>query len=139
MLARDEVLNRIEEAYAARVRGDKEALSRYWAEGATFRIAGAPSLVRGVPFSGATPMDAIDTLIDQFTFSDLTLLDSVVDGNKVAAHWQVTITPANGEPETTQLFDLIELDDEGKIRSLTQFADTALIRHMAGAFLGHNI
>jgi ketosteroid isomerase-like protein len=132
MLARDEALSRIHEAYAARVRGDKEALSRYWAEGATFRIAGTPSLVRDVPLSGATPMDAIEKLIDQFTFSDLTLLDSVVDGNKVAAHWQVTITPAKGTPETTQLFDLIELDDDGKIKSLTQFADTALIRHMAG-------
>jgi ketosteroid isomerase-like protein len=132
MLARDEALNRIHEAYAARVRGDKQALSRHWAEGATFRIAGAPSLVRDVPLSGATPMEAIEKLIDQFTFSDLTLLDSVVDGNKVAAHWQVTITPAKGTPETTQLFDLIELDDDGKIKSLTQFADTALIRHMAG-------
>jgi ketosteroid isomerase-like protein len=132
MLARDEALNRIHEAYAARVRGDKQALSRHWAEGATFRIAGAPSLVRDVPLSGATPMEAIEKLIDQFTFSDLTLLDSVVDGNKIAAHWQVTITPTNGKPETTQLFDLIELDDDGKIKSLTQFADTALIRHMAG-------
>jgi ketosteroid isomerase-like protein len=84
-----------------------------------------------VPLSGTTPMEAIEKLIDQFTFSDLTLLDSVVDGNKIAAHWQVTITPTNGKPETTQLFDLIELDD-GKINSLTQFADTALIRHMAG-------
>jgi len=132
MLARDEALNRIHEAYGARVRGDKEALSRYWADGAKFRIAGAPSLVRDVPLSGATPMEAIEKLIDQFTFSDLTLLDSVVDGNKIAAHWQVTITPANGTPETTQLFDLFELDDDGKIASLTQFADTALIRHMAG-------
>lgn len=133
MLDRDAALNRIREAYAARVRGDKEALARFWSPDAQFRIAGAPSLLRDVPVSGATPMEAIEKLIDQFTFSNLTLVDSVVEGNKVAAHWQVKIAPADGQPETTQLFDLIELDDHGKIKSLTQFADTALIRHMGAA------
>lgn len=132
MLHKDDALDLIREAYAARVDGNKEAMGRYWAEGAHFEIVGDQSLVDKVQLSSAHPMEAVSGLIDQFEFSDLELLDSVVEGNKVAARWRVTVTPAGKPPVTTQLFDLIELDDDRKIRSLVQFTDTALMRHVTG-------
>jgi ketosteroid isomerase-like protein len=132
MLNRDDAVELIKEAYGARVRGDKEALARYWSDGAHFEIIGNWDLLSNVTLSASTPMNAISDLIDRFAFSDLELLDSVVEGNKVAARWRVTVAVDGKPPRTTQLFDLIELSDEGKIRSLVQFADTALVRHLAG-------
>lgn len=131
MLDRDQALKLIQVAYEARVSGDKEALARYWAEGAHFEIVGNRDLLPDVPLSGETPMDAISDLIDRFAFSGLKLLDAIVEGDKVAVRWQVTITAKSRDPQTTQLLDLIELDADGKIRSLVQFADTALVRHLA--------
>jgi ketosteroid isomerase-like protein len=130
VLGRDDALTAIRGAYAARASGDKEALGRYFAEGARFEIAGDQGL-QSVTLTSAHPMEAISSLIDQFTFSDVELVDAVVDGRKIAARWKLTVTVAGREPVSTQLFDLIELDDDGKITSLVQFADTALVRELA--------
>ena len=132
MLGRDDAIKTIQMAYAARVRGDKEALSQYWAEGAHFEIVGDPTLLEGVPLSAPEPMEAVSALIDRFEFSDLKLLNSVVDGADIAVRWAVTITVAGKPPVNTQLFDLIKLNEAGKIVSLVQFVDTALVRHLAG-------
>ena len=64
MLSADQILATIDEAYEARVRGDKEKVQTYWAEGATFRIAGAESLM-GPDMAGPShPNEAIAALID---------------------------------------------------------------------------
>ena len=132
MLSREEALRILDEAYAARVRGDKDALARYWAEGASFEIAGEPTLMNGVPHTAASPMKAISELMDRFQFSALRRLDALVDGNRVAVRWEVTISAAGRPNATTQLFDLITFNEAGKIESFVQFADTALVRHLAG-------
>jgi ketosteroid isomerase-like protein len=131
MLSRDDALDLIRNAYAARVQGDKDMLGRYWADGAHFEVVGDRSLLPDVPLKAATPMEAISGLIDRFTFSDLEMRDSIVEGNRIAVRWRVTIAAAGKPPQTTQLCDLITLDPDGKIRSFIQFADTALVRHLA--------
>jgi len=131
MLTRDQKLEVIKAVYAARVRGDKQAVAEHLAPRARFEIAGDNANVPAVSFSAVTPMAAISALIDQFRFSDLEMLDSVVEGDKVAVHWAVTVTTAGKLPAKTQLFDLFRLDAEGRIVSLVQFADTALIRTLA--------
>lgn len=131
MLDRDQSLKIIQEAYQARVNGDKDALARYWAPNAHFEINGNQALMERVPLSAPEPMEAISELIDQFRFSDLQQVSAVVEGNNVAIRWAVTIDVDGKPPARSQLFDLIELDDEGKITSFVQFADTALIRHLA--------
>lgn len=127
MLDRDTVLNRIDEAYAARVRGDKESLSLYWADEASFKIAGDPAPFKSLTFETDVPMNAISELIDRFTFSDLERVDAVVEGNRAAIRWGVTVSTSECAPVRTELFDLIELNDDGRIRSFVQFADTALV------------
>lgn len=131
MLNREQTLQMIDDAYDARVRGDKVVLAQFWAEGAIFRIAGDAALAHDVPFQAAEPMTALSELVDRFQFRELKRLDAIVEGNKVAVHWEVTLHVAGKPSVQTQLFDLIELNDEGKIRSFVQFADTALVRHLA--------
>jgi ketosteroid isomerase-like protein len=131
MLGREDALTVVRNAYAARASGDKEALADYWAKGAHFEIAGDRALLQAVPVTAAHPMEAISSLIDRFHFSDVEMVDAIVEGRKIAVRWALTVTVAGRAPVPTQLFDLIELDDDGKIRSLVQFADTALVRQLA--------
>jgi len=131
MLDRDQSLKIVQEAYEARVNGDKDALARYWAPNAHFEINGDQALMEHVPLSAPEPMEAISVLVDQFRFSDLQQVSAVVEGNNIAVRWAVTIHVEGKPPARSQLFDLIELDDDGRITSFVQFADTALIRHLA--------
>ena len=127
MLNREAVLNTIDEAYAARVRGDKDALGRYWAEGASFKIAGDPAPFKSLTFQTYEPMNAIGDLMDRFEFSDLQRISAIVEGGQAAIRWEVTVKTQGHEPIRTELLDLIELDDDGRIQSFVQFADTASI------------
>ena len=133
MLSREEALDVIERAYAARLRGDKAELAKYWADGATFRIAGDRSNLQSVPLESETPMAAISELIDKFTFSDLQRLDAVVENHIVAVRWADTVSYAGGAAVRSELMDFIHLDDDGKVRSFVQYADTALIRALMEA------
>lgn len=127
MLDRDTVLKTIDDAYAARVRGDKDALARYWAEDASFKIVGDPAPFKTLTFETHQPMNAISDLIDKFEFSDLTRISALVDGNRAAIRWEVTVTVHGCEPIRTELLDLVDLDEQGRITSFVQFADTATI------------
>lgn len=133
MLNREDALQTIEAAYAARASGDKAALATYWAEGAQFRIAADANFLKNVPLSADTPMDAIGELIDKFEFSELERVAAVVEGKKVAVHWAVTVRFADGAPVRTELMDMIDLDDDGQITAFVQFADTAQIRALMAA------
>lgn len=127
MIDREDALRMIEEAYAARSRGDKEALAQYWAEGARFRLAGDENLLAAVPIHGSA-IETIGELMDRFTFTELQRLEAVVEDNKVAVRWAVKVTYQDRPPVRTELMDLIQLDDDGRIQSFVQFCDTAQIR-----------
>ena len=130
MLHREHILNVIEAGYAARVRGDKEALAAFWAPGARFRIVGAEGLAPNMPVASGDAEPAVAGLIDRVTFSGLERLDAVVEGNKAAVMWQVDVSVDGKPPVTMELFDLVEMDGNGKVMSLTQFGDTATMAKM---------
>ena len=127
---RDEILGIIDEAYETRARGDKAALAKYWAPAATYRLAGAANLLPTVPVGPHEANAAVDALIDLFRFHDLERLDAVVDDGKAAIHWRVTVSTGDRAPVKTELYDLWTFDAAGKLTSLTQFTDTALLRTM---------
>jgi ketosteroid isomerase-like protein len=125
---RERVLGIIDAAYDARRRGDAEAVSRIWAEGATFEVAGQKELLAAFPAAG--PMRAqlaVEELIALIGMHSLTRLQAVVEGTKAAVLWRATVSFADREPFETLLYDLWELDEAGKVHSLVQFADTASI------------
>lgn len=137
-MERDQVLAVIDDAYAARAANDGPALSRIWAEGATFEIAGEASLLEHFPGSTG-PEDsepAVEALMRFVAMSNVERLQAVVEGLKAATLTRATISFAGQEPFETLLFDLWELDPAGKVRSLHQFVDTARVakemRTMAG-------
>lgn len=132
MLDRDQALQIVKDAYAARVRGDRDAVAGCWAEGARYQMAGDSRLIGLMATGEEPPMEVVGSLMDTYRFDELELLDAVVDGHSLALRWSVLATVEGKDPVRTQLCDFIKLDAEGRITSFVQFADTAMMRELAG-------
>ena len=127
MLSRDQVLAVIDGAYAARARSDKEAVATFFVADATYELQGKKGLLASFPVGPMGMEHAVSTIIDLVSFHSLERIDALVDGNRAAVLWQVTLSVRDGRPVTTRLYDLWELTEDGKARSLVQFTDTALL------------
>ncbi|MBW8842825.1 MAG: nuclear transport factor 2 family protein [Sphingomonadales bacterium] len=128
----DAVLAAIDAAYAARKRGDKEALAAHFAPGATFRLVGR-SGVMGFDVGPVDALDAIGQLIDLFTFHTMERLHVAVSDHIVFIHWRVDVSARGGERDVTEICDIWRLDDDLKTVSLVEFADTASMAQMAAS------
>jgi len=127
MLTRDQIIDTIDWAYATRVRGDKAALAALWAEGATYGLGGEPTLIPRFPTGPGDAEPAVRDLIDLFTFHEVERIDDIVEGDRAAILWRVTLSRGDGECVTTQVSQLWTFTDDGKVLSLREFGDTALI------------
>jgi ketosteroid isomerase-like protein len=122
----------LRDVYAARVRGDLDAICRAFAPDARFEIASshvagpAPLLTAGV----AQFRPAIEGLIKTFEFKDHTIVTMIVDGEQAAVRWRSTIrSTVTGETVTTEVVDIIRFAN-GRIAAMTEFCDTALAAHL---------
>lgn len=111
------------ELYAARERGDFEAVCQCFAEAAKFQIASARQVnALAVTTSGADefrPLLAL--LIKNFKLSDMTIISIVIDDAKVAVHWRAKIhSKITGATVPTELVDLVEIGN-GRIVSYIEF------------------
>lgn len=129
---RHSILQTIQDAYAARVRGDIDGVMRAFAAGANFQINAAPSLAHMTEDADAL-RKAMSQLIATFTFSDLEILDSIVEGPKAAVRLSFTVqAKPTGKTVKTEVLDLFEFKD-GKIVAMTQFCDTAVAAQLLAA------
>ena len=132
MADRDAVLAVIDAAYAARKQGDKEALATHFAPGATFRLVGR-SDVMGFDVGPVAALDAINELIDLFTFHEIERPHVAVNDHTVFIHLRIEVSAGGGERDVTETCDIWTLDDELKTVSLVEFADTATMAQMAAS------
>ena len=126
MLDRQAILQRIDDLYATRARGDKEALQTFWAPEVSFRFAGDPELLMHFP-GGEDVAASIGRIIDLIAFHHFERLEAVVEGHKASVLWRVHLSVRGKTPVTTELYDLWAFDDQGRATSLVQFCDTALL------------
>ena len=92
----------VRDAYAARKRGDYDAMVELCAPSATLRLAGAP---------------------EHFAIAGTTR-------DRAAVHWRAKVTfKPTGKSAVTEFCDLWTIRN-GKMTSLIQFIDTALVGHM---------
>ena len=127
------VLAAIDDAYAARQRGDKAGLAAHFAPGATYRMVGRGDLL-GFDVGPVDAMLAIGKLVDTFTFHKMDRLHALIDGDVAAIHWRIEVSTGDGgEREITELCDIWTFDDAMKVSSIVEFGDTALIAHMTRA------
>lgn len=124
----------IEKAYEARVRGDLDALMSYFHPDCRFQLMGSAereAICR--PHEGCVAVRGqMADLIGAFTFANFETLDIVVEGNRAAYHWRADVTfVPTGRTETFQTLDLVAFED-GKVRSIAQFTDTASLARITG-------
>ena len=126
----------IRSTYRARVQGDLEGTVALFADDAVFDFngegVGLPNM--GTAVRGKPAIRLLMTeFIDAFRMSDWEEVSLVVEGDKAALHWRVTVTfTQNGRSEKFDVFDLLTFRD-GKIVYFRQSTDTAKIREMLGA------
>jgi ketosteroid isomerase-like protein len=132
MSNRPAILTAVHRMYEARESGDLSAVAALMHPNAQFKIAGDPRHSAGpMTLDGReAAMAGIAQLVAVFAFEGLEMIDSVVEGGKVAVHWRATLTHRpSGEVFRTEVFDLWVVGPDGLITGLTQFCDTAMLNH----------
>jgi ketosteroid isomerase-like protein len=114
MVDRPEIERLLHRLYAARQRGDLNAVCGSFSDGATFQIAGAgnvsPVGVKSIGVDQFRPL--LGLMIRSFKLSDLIILSMIVDGMKAAVHWRVKVqSKITGTVVLTELVDLVEIND----------------------------
>lgn len=130
MISREQVLATVDAIYAARVKGDKIAMNQLWAADATYQLVGEASILKTMPVLPQNAQRSISNMIDTFLFHSVERLDTIVEGNRAAVLIRISVSGPNEEKHQTLLFDLWDVDDEGKATSLVEFSDTALVATM---------
>jgi ketosteroid isomerase-like protein len=123
MTDRLEIDRLLRELYAARVRGDLEAVCRIFANDAKFQIAGAshatPVAISSVGIDQFRPLLAV--MIKTFKLSEHTILSMIIDGANAAVHWRAKVhSTITGQRVLTELVDIVEIRD-GHIASYIEF------------------
>ena len=131
MTGRDDIEKLLRGAYAARQRGDVDAICAMFAPDARFEMAGAqesPTTARVHGHDEFRPL--LKRMIDTFEMRDHSVLAVLVEGDRAAVHWQATFrSSVTGETVKTDLVDLIGVEN-GKIKSFLEFCDTALAERL---------
>jgi len=122
----------IDTILAARQRGDMAALESHFAPGATYRLAVSPRVFPPFGNGAVDARAAVAGLVDQFQFQEIERLRTLIQGNVAMVHWRIRASVRGGVPEDSELFDIWTFDETGRIESIVEFADTALMVQMLG-------
>lgn len=114
MMGRTDIDRLMREFYAARVRGDLEAVCRSFAADARFQIAcGSPASPTSISATGVEefrPLLAL--LIKTFRLGDLKIHSITVDGAQATVYWRANVhSRITGTNVPTELMDMVEVRD----------------------------
>jgi ketosteroid isomerase-like protein len=134
MTSRQDIERTLRDAYAARQRGDLDAIGQAFAPNARFQMAGSNASPIAVKVEGAEQYrPLLAGMIKTFEVLEHKIVTMLIDGSKAAVQWHARMrSTVTGETVETDLFDLIEMED-GRIKSFYEFCDTALAAHMMKA------
>ena len=128
MTERSQIEKLLTDAYAARKRGDVDAICECFAANPIFTMAGAreASPIAVQCTDGTTFRSLMNGLVQTFEWLDQQILSMIIDGSKAAVHWRGRIrSTLSGDEVVTELVDVVTIND-GKIQSMIEFSDTAL-------------
>jgi ketosteroid isomerase-like protein len=111
--------------YAARLRGDLDAVCRSFSDDAVFQIAGAgqvsPVSNRAVGVNEFRPLLAV--MIKTFKLRDQVILAILIDGMKAAVHWRAGVySRITGTMALTEFVAIIEVRNARIVSYLEFFA-----------------
>jgi ketosteroid isomerase-like protein len=120
-------LELVERCYDYRAAGDKAGLRSVLSPDATYAMP-MSARASGMPQGVVDAFDAISLLIDEFTFHAYDRLDHVVQADRAAIRRRIRLTrKPDGPTVETEIVDLWTRGPDGKLASLVQFVDTALL------------
>lgn len=135
MTDRETVRKLIEQAYEARDKGDIDGVMTAFHADGMFCLAGERKTLElaGTVEGHSNVREVMRGFIASFEFIKRDILSMIIDGDRAAVHSRLKIRAAAKDVTfTTELVDLFEIAD-GKVRMLTEFADTALIKQVTTA------
>jgi ketosteroid isomerase-like protein len=118
--------------YAARKRGDFDAMAELCTPGCRLHVAGAPEFCPAAAgtATGRAALRKRFAELRAFAFANHKMLSIMADGNRVAVHWRTKVTfKPTGKSAVSEFCDLLTIRN-GKIASAVQFIDTALVAHL---------
>ncbi len=123
MTDREQIDGLLHGLYAARLRGDLDAMCKAFADDAVFQIAGAGQVSavsnRAVGIGEFRPLLAV--MIKTFRLRDQVILDLLIDGPKAAVHWRAGVhSRITGTMALTEFVALVDIRD-GRIASYLEF------------------
>jgi ketosteroid isomerase-like protein len=123
----------IRDAYAARHRGDLDALMDYFHPQCSYRLAGGPEVAE--VFMQPDGIDAVREqmagLIATYVFSNIKEMALTIDGDRAMLHWRADVEcKPTGRTGSFEIMDLFTIA-AGKVKSVTQFTDTAGIARLS--------
>ena len=123
MTDREQIDGLLRGLYAARLRGDLDAMCKAFADDAVFQIAGAGQVSavsnRAVGIGEFRPLLAV--MIKTFRLRDQVILDLLIDGAKAAVHWRAGVhSRITGTMALTEFVALVEIRD-ARIASYLEF------------------
>jgi len=124
-MQREDMLAKVEAAYAARRSGDFDKLREVVADNAAWMIHGEELLADFPGKGGVSVHQAAQQLFATIELRELERVDALAEGNRVAVLWKTTVVIPGSDPFETMMYDLWEFNDEGKICRGMQFVDTA--------------
>jgi ketosteroid isomerase-like protein len=127
---REDMLDVIKRAYAARGDGDAKGLVAAFHPEGLFNLVGDNSALHLTgSVQGHPPLlAAFGQFIDHFDFQKREILSEVVEGNCAAIRSRLVIKyHPSGKVFSTEVLDLFKFQD-GKIIELIEYADTAQIK-----------
>ena len=133
MTERAAVETLIRDAYAARYRGDLDALLEYPHPDCSYRLAGGPPAAEVFvqPEGQAAVRAQMAGLIATYVFSNVEELALTVDGDRATLHWRADVEcKPTGRTESFEIMDIFTIAD-GKVKSLVQFTDTAGVARLS--------
>src|ERR1700687_5208908 len=127
MTSRDDIERTPRDTYAARQRGDLDAIAGIFAPHARFHMAGSNASPAATLAEGAEQYrPPLAGMIKTFEILEHKIVTMLIDGSQAAVQWRARMrSTVTGETVETDLFDLIEMED-GRILSFFEFFDTAL-------------
>ncbi|MGX1785527.1 nuclear transport factor 2 family protein [Bosea sp. NPDC055332] len=123
----------IRDAYAARHRGDLDALMGYMHSDCSYRLAGGPQAAEIFvqPDGVEAVREQMAGLIATYVFSNIEELAMTIDGETATLHWRADVEcKPTGRTGSFEIMDVFTIAD-GKLKSVTQFTDTAGVARLS--------
>jgi ketosteroid isomerase-like protein len=122
----------IKQGYAAREKGDVEAILACFRADGRFHFVGSPETasICGLAAGHAELRAAMTALVANFEILQRDFVAILIDGNRAAVHSRVKARHVpNGKIVTTDILDLWTFEN-GEIVEMVEFADTALVNSL---------